>query len=205
MPFVKTAAPSGEMTRTEADAGFAVHVRRLASSDAGVRRAAAVALGDDPQAVPVLLAALDDEPAQAVRSAMLEALGRIATEESVAGLAGCLRREDAWLRNAAIEVLRGLPDQVAGAIAHLLADWDRDVRILAVGILDTLRHERVEEWLLQLIEADEDVNVCGVALDVLAEVGTDAARAPVTQLLARFPDEPYITFAGGLLLKRLAG
>jgi HEAT repeat protein len=182
-----------------------VHAQRLAAPDASVRRAAAVALGASPEAVPALLAALDDEPEQAVRSALLDALGRIATEESVAALADCLRREDAWLRNAAIEVLRGMPEQVAGAMAYLLADWDRDVRILAVSILDTLRHERVEEWLLQLIEADGDVNVCGAALDVLAEVGTDAAHAPVRQLLARFPDEPYIAFAGGLVLKRLAG
>lgn len=203
MPFIKYAAVANATADSAANAGMAELALRLASPDAGVRRAAAMALGELPEAVPALLAALDDEREQAVSSALLGALGRIASEESVAGLADCLRREDAWLRNAAIEVLRGLPEQVAGAMAHLLADWDRDVRILAVGILDSLRHERVEEWLLQLIEADHDVNVCGVALDVLAEVATEAAHVPVTSLLARFPDEPYIAFAGGLVLKRL--
>jgi hypothetical protein len=118
-------------------------------------------------------------------------------------LAGCLRSEDAWLRNAAIEQLRAMPAQVAPAMAYLLVDWDRDVRILAVGILDTLRHERVEEWLLQLIDADSDINVCGAALDVLAEIASAAAREPVGRLLARFPHEPYLQFAGGLVLGRL--
>jgi len=168
------------------------------------RRAAAHALGAWAQSAPALLGALDKETEQSVRSALLGALARVGSEEAVAGLADCLRSEDAWLRNAAIEELRAMPEQVAGVIAHLLADWDRDVRILAVGILDTLRHERVEEWLLQLIDADADVNVCGAALDVLAEVATARAEAPVAALLERFADEPYIAFTGKLVLGRLA-
>lgn len=177
---------------------------RLGAPEAAERRAAAHALGAWAQAAPALLDALGDETEQSVRSALLGALARVGSEEAVAGLADCLRSEDAWLRNAAIEELRAMPEQVAGVIAHLLADWDRDVRILAVGILDTLRHERVEEWLLQLIDADADVNVCGAALDVLAEIATERAEAPVAALLVRFADEPYIAFAGKLVLGRLA-
>lgn len=176
----------------------------LDAPEPAVRRAAAQALGDCPEAVPALLRALEQEVEQPVRSAVLAALGRTGNEEAAAGLAACLRSEDVWLRNAALEVLRGLPAQVATVIAHLLVDWDRDVRILAVGILDTLRHECVEEWLLQLIEADPDVNVCGAALDVLAEVGTETARAPVERLVERFRGEPYIAFAGERVLGRLA-
>jgi len=203
MPLMKHfAAPAAD--DTSLDEGPDAWLAQLAAPEAAARRAAAHALGDWPEAVPVLLCALDVETEQAVRSALLAALGRIGNEEAAAGLAACLRREDAWLRNAAIEVLRGLPGQVAAVIAHLLVDWDRDVRILAVGILDTLRHPSVETWLLQLIEADGDVNVCGAALDVLAEVATDDARAPVTRLLERFDGEPYIAFAGKLVLGRLA-
>lgn len=203
MPFIRqTRSPAGPASPT---GGLDEHLQRLRAPDAVLRRAAAHALGDWPQAVPALLGALDDESEQPVRSAVLGALARIGSEESVAALAACLRREDAWLRNAAIEVLRGLPEQVAPAMAHLLVDWDRDVRILAVGVLDTLRHERVEEWLLQLIDTDEDINVCGAALDVLAELATEAARVPVGRLLARFPGEPYIAFAGRIVLARLAG
>ena len=204
MPFIRHKAATGAAAPTAADS-LDMLAPRLASPDADVRRGAAAALGNCTAAVGTLAAALADEPEQAVRSALLDALGRIASEESVAALAACLRSEDAWLRNAAIEVLRGLPEQVAGAIAHLLADRDRDVRILAVGILDTLRHERVEEWLLQLIEADADVNVCGAALDVLAEVASQAAHGPVARVMVRYPEEPYIAFAGKLVLRRVEG
>jgi hypothetical protein len=85
----------------------------------------------------------------------------------------------------------------------MLIDPETDIRILAVGILDTLRHARVEDWLLQLIDAETDVNVCGAALEVLTTIGTSAAIGPVTTLMRRFADEPYITFAGRLLLNRL--
>jgi len=207
MPLMKTLAPQAAALPPAPNALDAT-LAQLAAGDAAVRRAAAHALAADApanqaQAVPALAEALDTERDHAVSSAILGTLAAIATEESVSVLARCLRSEDAWLRNAAIEALRALPAQVAPVMAHLLVDWDRDVRILAVGILDTLRHERVEEWLLQLIDADGDVNVCGAALDVLADIATGAAHGPVERLLARFPDEPYLRFAGDLLLGRL--
>jgi HEAT repeat protein len=199
MPFVKL-NPAPAAQQMEASAA----TLRLADADAGVRRTAAQALAGVADAVPALLAALDAESDRAVRSAMLGALAATGSEDAVAGLADCLRSEDAWLRNAAIDLLRTLPARVAPVLAHLLVDWDSDVRILAVSVLDALRHPQVEEWLLQLIDADADLNVCGAALDVLADVATPAAREPVERLVARFAGEPYMEFAGRLVLSRIA-
>lgn len=211
MPFIRSTAPAPQRP----DSADAAELRRqLLTADPALRRAAAQALGAHADTVPALVAALADETDQPVRSALLGALAQIGSdagadgEEAVCALANCLRSEDAWLRNAAIELLRTMPARAArlmeGLMAHLLVDPDRDVRILAVGILDTLRHERVEDWLLQLIEVESDHNVCGAALDVLAEVGTEAARAPVERLVARFADEPFIAFAARLVLNRAA-
>jgi HEAT repeat protein len=201
MPFVKNNPAAAPTVRMD----IATARVRLRDADPALRRAAARALGADPAAVPALLAALDVEADRPVRSALLGALAAIGSEDAVTGLAGCLRSDDAWLRNAAIDQLRGMPAQVAPVLAHLLVDWDGDVRILAVSIIDSLRHPLVEEWLLQLIATDDDVNVCGAALDVLAEVATLAAAGPVGNLIARFAGEPYIEFAGRLVLSRLAG
>jgi HEAT repeat protein len=176
----------------------------LQSPHAASRRAAVQVLAGQPEATGALVAALRAERERSVLTVLLAALGASGDEEAIAALADCLRSEDAWLRNAAIDVLRELPAQVAPALAPLLADWDRDVRILAVGILDTLRHERAEQWLLQLIEADQDLNVCGAALEVLATIATPAANAPVRRMLARWGDEPYLAFAGKLVLARSA-
>lgn len=199
MPFVKN-RPAGAAGYLDAPTA----ARCLRDANAAVRRAAAQALASVPDAVPGLLAALDAETDLAARSAILGTLAAIGSEEAVAGLADCMRSEDAGLRNAAIDVLRGLPAQVAPVLAHLIVDPDRDVRVLAVGILEALRHPQVEEWLLHLIEADSDMNVCGAALDVLADIATPVAAGPVERLLARFEDEPYIWFAGRFVLSRIA-
>lgn len=200
MPLNKSTGLSGsnvpEVARSNALAS-------LQASDPVLRRSAAQILAGQPEAVPMLLDALKREPTLAVRAALLDSLAATPGDEAVQALAGCLRSEDAWLRNAAIEILRSMPEQVAPVIAHMLIDPETDIRILAVGILDNLRHARVEDWLLQLIDAETDVNVCGAALEVLTTIGTTAAIGPVTALMRRFASEPYISFAARLLLNRL--
>jgi tRNA A37 threonylcarbamoyladenosine synthetase subunit TsaC/SUA5/YrdC len=47
------------------------------------------------------------------------------------------------------------------------------------------------------------VNVCATAVDLLCEVGTEAAIDPLVRLKARFASEPYIQFAADLALKRI--
>jgi HEAT repeat protein len=138
-----------------------------------------------------------------VRAVILTSLTRLADPDSVAGLVACLRTEDADLRNEVIEALQALPDQVAPIMGDLLEDADADVRIFAVNILESLRHPRVESWLIGVIDTDPSLNVCGTVLDLLGEVGTAAAREPLRRLKARFATEPYIQFAVDLALQRL--
>ena len=85
----------------------------------------------------------------------------------------------------------------------LLNDTNPDVRIFAVNILESLRHPEVESWLITVIDNDPQLNVCATAVDLLGEVGSDAAREPLLRLKARYADEPYIQFATDLALKRI--
>jgi HEAT repeat protein len=198
MPFVKhgaakaSAAPAPEQVRNQ-----------IEHADPALRRAAARQLAGASGAAIVLLQALAAETEREVQSALLAAQAEDGGAPAVAGLAECLRSEDAWLRNAAIELLRGLPERSAPVVQALLADHERDVRILAVGILDGLDPARAEGWLLELIEREPDVNVCGAALEVLAQVGTSTAAAPVARLAARFAGEPFIAFACALVQRRI--
>jgi hypothetical protein len=61
----------------------------------------------------------------------------------------------------------------------------------------------VEQWLIEVIERDTHVNVCATAVDLLCEVGTEAAIDPLLHLKARFAHEAYIQFAADLALKRV--
>ena len=167
------------------------------------RRWAARDLAAHPGAAQVLIARLEVEPDAAVREAIMISLTEIGDAVTVQGLVKCLRSEDASLRNEAIEAMKHLPDTVAPVMAGLLADPEPDIRIFAVNVLESLRHPDVEQWLIEVISEDAHINVCATAVDMLGEVGTEAAVGPLEALKRRFPAEPYIEFAADLALRRI--
>jgi HEAT repeat protein len=167
------------------------------------RRQAARELADCPDAAANLVAQLLCEADHAVREMIFSSLTTLGDAVAVAGMVRCLRSEHAALRNEAIESMKTMPVQVAPIMVGLLNDADPDVRIFAVNILESLCHPNVEPWLIGVIEHDPEVNVCGTAVDLLCELGSEASRTALIQLKARFTDEPYIQFAVDLALKRL--
>jgi HEAT repeat protein len=201
MPFIRSTAAAAIASDPYLDLDRAR--AQVEHDDPVLRRAAARALAGVPGSTIVLLQALAGETEREVQSALLAALAMDASAPAVAGLAECLRSEDAWLRNAAIDLLRAVPARSAPVVQALLGDLDRDVRILAVGILDALDPARAEGWLLDLLACETDVNVCGAALEVLAQVGTLASKDAVARLAARFAGEPFIGFACTLVRRRI--
>jgi HEAT repeat protein len=179
-------------------------VWQLDEPDAVARRWAARDLAAHPNASAPLLGRLQRETEVSVREVILTTLMRLADPAAIEGLVGFLRSEDANLRNEAIEAMKALPVEVAPIMHGLLTDQDPDVRIFAINILESLRHPDVEAWLIEVIEHEPLVNVCGTAVDLLSEVGSPASHDPLERLKARFPSEPYIQFAAALALKRIA-
>lgn len=178
-------------------------VAELEDSDATVRRHAAQKISACPGAATALISRLKREENTAVRQAILSALSRLHDPSIGSGLADCLRSEDAALRNDVIETFRQLGDEIAPTLRSLLTDPNPDVRIFAVNILDSEHHPDAEQWLLEIIEHDAHVNVCATAVDLLCEVGSEAAIDPLLHLKARFAHEAYIQFACDLALKRI--
>jgi HEAT repeat protein len=205
MGFVKSkAAPRSAVEERGAPRDAAGLIRQLDDADATARRWAARDLVTHPQASTPLLNRLRRETDVSVREVILSTLTRIADPAAIAGLVSCLRSEDASLRNEAIEAMKALPDEVAPIMRGLLLDQDPDVRILAINILESLRHPEVEAWLIEVIDHELMINVCGTAVDLLSEVGSSASHDPLVRLKARFAAEPYIQFAADLALKRIA-
>ncbi|HDZ8846990.1 MULTISPECIES: HEAT repeat domain-containing protein [Aeromonas] len=177
----------------------------LQSNDSQSRRWAARDLSAYVEAVGPLLTQLWQEPERVVRQAIFGALTMLGTSQAVDGLISCLRSEEANLRNDAIEAMKLMPAVVAPMMDSLLHDPDADVRIFAINVLESLQHPNVEQWLLDVISQDPHVNVCATALDLLAEVGTVAAVAPLQALQQRFSDEPFMHFAIDVALTRIKG
>ncbi len=178
---------------------------QLQQGAAGERREAARALAALPQTSALLARQLEEETERSVLEALVTSLAELADETAVTALLDCLRSEDAALRNDAIEALKVAGRHHPALIQDALADSDSDVRILAIGILESLKHPDVELWLIDLIEHDPHLNVCACAVDLLCEVGTERAVPALELCRARFPDEAFLDFAIGLALTRLQG
>lgn len=178
-------------------------IAQLRSPDVELRRWAARDLAAHPDAVHALGAQLQQEPDSSVREALFTSLGTIATQDSVGALLPLLRREDAQLRNRAIETLASMPRAVAPRIAALLGDTDVDVRIFTVNLLGELRHEQVTQWLLSVLANEREVNVVAAAIDVLAEVGEPEHVAALRNARQRFAQDPFIGFAADVAIARI--
>ncbi len=196
---------SDPASNPESPFDFGTAVKQLSDQDPALRRASVHALAKHPEAVGALVDRLKKEEMGLVRQSILTALVGIGDAAAVSGFAECLHSEDANLRNGAIEALKLLPDRTAPFIPALLADPNSDVRILTISILESLKYAEVESWLISIVEKDTHVNVCGAALDLLAEVGSQHALEPIQRLKQRFEHEPYVQFAADLALKRIRG
>lgn len=176
----------------------------LLAQDVATRRNAARDLAGCPQAAPALCAAVALEAHESVRVPMFTALIRIGTKEAASGLIPLLASEDPGLRNGAIEALKTMPGSAAECISEIFAG-STDVRIFGVEILGALAHPERQNWLLQVIEADDEVNVCAAAVEALLDCGDRAAIGPLQALLARYPDEPFLAFSIRAVLERIKG
>ena len=204
MPIVKLVqAKTVESDKRSHPRDLAGLMASLDAPNATARRWAARDLAPFTEAVPALVKRLRIETDTTVREAIFMTLTELGDANIVQSLIKCLHSEEVERRNAAIEVMKHLPDAVAPFIPGLLVDPAPNVRILAVSVLESLRHPDVEKWLIEVISEDSQVNVCATAVDILAEVGTEAAITQLEALKRRFPDEPYILFAADLALQRI--
>lgn len=207
MGFLKTKT-SGETSTKEKrlqERSFAQLVEQLNDSLASRRRHAVLDLGQYPEAAQALCELLHGEEDSSVVEAIFTSLIRMGGQEAVEGIVPFLRSEDAALRNHAVEALQQLPDDVGPYMQLLLEDNDSDVRIFAINVLSNLHHPMAHVWLEDVIENEENINVCGTAVDVLAEVGTEEQIPLLEKLAERFDNNSFIQFAVEMAVKRILG
>ena len=178
---------------------------RLGDADPQARRQAAREMLHCPEAIDALVCRLKQEQDSAVREVILTTLVRIGDPSAAAGMADCLRSEDAALRNKVLEAIGLLGGDISEVLRILLVDPDPDIRIFAVNILDFRRQPDTERWLIEAIEQDIHLNVCATAVVLLCEVGTESALGPLDRLKTRFASDPFIQFAANRAIKRILG
>jgi HEAT repeat protein len=159
------------------------------------RWAAARALAQDANAVPLLVGALRAEQAPEVREAIFTSLVLIRSKEAAAAVASIIRSDDAQLRTGALDALGAMMDVGQPLLPALLSDPDPDVRLLACELVRPLDPHDGTELLRALLETEQLPNVCGAAVDVLSEVGVSTAVDVLQRCAMRFEGDPYLSFA----------
>ncbi len=124
-------------------------------------------------------------------------------DEITTRLIPLLDSEAPYLRNQAIEILQHSPQQLERHIQHLLNHQDPDVRIFAIDIIGLLPHQSVPEWLMQVLQHEEHINVIGTAIDRVAQLSDPNFSTILGEVKQRFSHVPYLVFACDVAIKRL--
>ena len=148
-----------------------------------------------PGAAKALCDAARREASAGVREAMFTALTQIASPESVEQLVPLLRSDDAWLRTAALDALRAMKSLVRPYIPSLLHDANSDVRLLACELARDQPGKESAVLLCELLETEQEPNVCASAVEVLAEIGDAEALPALARCEERFRGVSFLEFA----------
>lgn len=167
----------------------------LTAKTSDERWAAARAAAERPDGVTLLAKALALEQEPRVRTAIFNALARIATVDSADAVVPYLRSEDAGLRAGAVDALRAMPLACAHHLPSLLGDLDPDVRLLSCELVRGLPDVDANRLLCNLLGSESERNVCAAALEVLAEVGLPEALPCIDACARRFAGDPFIAFS----------
>lgn len=170
-------------------------LKSLTSPDVDERWKAARAAADISGAAVVLGKAIPNESDARVREAMFTSVARSRAPESVDVLLGLLRSDNANFRTGALDAMRAMGPAVLDKLPAILHDADSDIRILSCELLRHLPGDAATELLCDLLDGEQDVNVCAAAVDVLAEVGGTAAIPALERCEARFAPSPFLSFA----------
>lgn len=144
---------------------------RLRDEDAGVRAAAANALGriGDPMAIPALVSSLED-PSKEVRYAAVSALGNFDEGVPAGPLRKLLKSDDVDMRHQVAHMLGNMEDrESAPALALLISDLSVDVRIAAIEALGNLGVTTISDAIrAAMVDVNADVRRAAIeALDNL--------------------------------------
>lgn len=199
MPLIRNASdkhapPAGAIADIEAE---------LLGGSADERWTAARAIGDMPHRLPSLATALSQETDPRVREAILTSFVRIGTPASAELLLPYLESDDAGIRTAALDALRAMPAAALPHMTTLLRHPDTDVRVLACEILREAPAGDATALLCALLDSEKVGNVCGAAVDVLAEIGTPEALPTLMRCASRFRGEPFLDFAIAVAVDRV--
>lgn len=178
-------------------------VAALQSGNADERWAAARTAHELPDSAAPLGEALLREKDPRVREAIFTSLVRIGSAQSIGIIQSFLRVDDAGMRTAALDALQALKGATSPYLPRLLFDEDPDVRVLACELARNISPAEASRLLGELLDAENQPNVCAAAIEVLATTGDPDALPALARCEKRFRDNQFLSFAIQVAVDRI--
>jgi HEAT repeat protein len=201
MPLVRKPRGTGAGTPSAPDAA-SVRAALAAGTDEE-RWAAARAAGELPELVDACAQALRRETNARVREAIFTSLAKIKTRESVAAVLPFLRSDDASMRTAAAGSLHAMQHVAWPSVAPLLHDASPHVRICGCEFVRSMPKEDAVALICELLDAEDEPNVCAAAVESLAEIGGAEALPALTRCAERFRENSFLQFSISVAIDRI--
>jgi HEAT repeat protein len=166
-------------------------LRNINDSDPSVKRSAAEELsGGDERAIYPLIKALRDDNF-GVQDAAMRSLMEI-KGEITAYMVLPLLRENSFLRNTALIIIKEIGKSAVPLLYTLLNDKDDDVRKFALDLIHDIQYCSYPEKLIELLTGDHNANVRASAAKTLGKLKYKKA---LPQLINALNDDEWVCFS----------
>ncbi len=166
-------------------------IKTLSHSDASKRRSAAEVMSEgDERAIYPLIKALRDENF-GVQDAAMRSLIAIGGEVT-AYMVLPLLRENSFLRNTALIILKEIGKVSVPLLYPLLSDKDDDVRKFALDLIYDIRHCDYPEKIAGILKEDPNANVRAAAAKA---TGVLQHKETIAQLIDALKDDEWVCFS----------
>lgn len=126
-------------------------------------------------------------------------------EAPIESIMDLLKLNNAYVRNLGISILRDFGNAIRYYIVKFLIGDDRDLRIFAINVLGDVDFAESRDMLLELLEAEQDINVAMTAVDYMGEIGEMEDIPLLESLKERFNGDVYAEFAVDGAIKSIKG
>lgn len=166
-------------------------ISNLCLDDPSKRRSAAEALaeGDERAVYPLIKALRDDN--FGVQDAAMNSLMQI-KGESTAYMVLPLLREDSFLRNTALIILKEIGKDAVPLLKVLLKDKDDDVRKFALDLVHDIGHCGYPEDIVRILTEDSNANVRAAAAKALGVLHYEKS---LPWLIKALKDDEWVCFS----------
>lgn len=135
-----------------------------------------------PGAIELLIGRLSIEPSRFVQEVIVNNLKTFKGLELVDKLIPLLNSDDAYIRNAVIDIVSSQDENAFSSIKALLSDPDKDVRKFALDILFQLRSPYSAELIASTLK-DPDINIVITAVEYLGRLEAGDYIATINDIL----------------------